>query len=290
MIKLSEKGVFLASNNEIIAEEHFTGEIKRRSKKGTIARSILSSHNTSGNMDKLKIKFDSLASHDITFVGIVQTAKASGMERFPLPYVLTNCHNSLCAVGGTINGDDHVFGLSAAQRYGGIFVPPHIAVIHQYMREMMAGGGKMILGSDSHTRYGALGTMAVGEGGGELVKQLLNDTQDIDYPGVVAVHLTGKPAPYVGPQDVALAIIGAVFKNGYVKNKVMEFVGPGVATLSTDFRNSVDVMTTETTCLSSVWQTDEEVHNWLALHGRGGITASLTLNRWHTTMAASALI
>lgn len=208
-------------------------------------------------MDKLKIKFDSLASHDITFVGIVQTAKASGMERFPLPYVLTNCHNSLCAVGGTINGDDHVFGLSAAQRYGGIFVPPHIAVIHQYMREMMAGGGKMILGSDSHTRYGALGTMAVGEGGGELVKQLLNDTWDIDYPGVVAVHLTGKPAPYVGPQDVALAIIGAVFKNGYVKNKVMEFVGPGVSALSTDFRNSVDVMTTETTCLSSVWQTDE---------------------------------
>ncbi|ENA17471.1 aconitase C-terminal domain protein [Escherichia coli BCE008_MS-13] len=270
MIKLSEKGVFLASNNEIIAEEHFTGEIKKEeAQKGTIAWSILSSHNTSGNMDKLKIKFDSLASHDITFVGIVQTAKASGMERFPLPYVLTNCHNSLCAVGGTINGDDHVFGLSAAQRYGGIFVPPHIAVIHQYMREMMAGGGKMILGSDSHTRYGALGTMAVGEGGGELVKQLLNDTWDIDYPGVVAVHLTGKPAPYVGPQDVALAIIGAVFKNGYVKNKVMEFVGPGVAALSTDFRNSVDVMTTETTCLSSVWQTDEEVHNWLALHGRG---------------------
>ncbi|HCO1351820.1 TPA: hydratase [Escherichia coli] len=270
MIKLSEKSVFLASNNEIIAEEHFTGEIKKEeAKKGTIAWSILSSHNTSGNMDKLKIKFDSLASHDITFVGIVQTAKASGMERFPLPYVLTNCHNSLCAVGGTINGDDHVFGLSAAQRYGGIFVPPHIAVIHQYMREMMAGGGKMILGSDSHTRYGALGTMAVGEGGGELVKQLLNDTWDIDYPGVVAVHLTGKPAPYVGPQDVALAIIGAVFKNGYVKNKVMEFVGPGVAALSTDFRNSVDVMTTETTCLSSVWQTDEEVHNWLALHGRG---------------------
>ncbi len=270
MIKLSEKGVFLASNNEIIAEEHFTGEIKKEeAKKGTIAWSILSSHNTSGNMDKLKIKFDSLASHDITFVGIVQTAKASGMERFPLPYVLTNCHNSLCAVGGTINGDDHVFGLSAAQRYGGIFVPPHIAVIHQYMREMMAGGGKMILGSDSHTRYGALGTMAVGEGGGELVKQLLNDTWDIDYPGVVAVHLTGKPAPYVGPQDVALAIIGAVFKNGYVKNKVMEFVGPGVSALSTDFRNSVDVMTTETTCLSSVWQTDEEVHNWLALHGRG---------------------
>ena len=260
---------FMDLINQKEAAQKAKEEEKEEAKKGTIAWSILSSHNTSGNMDKLKIKFDSLASHDITFVGIVQTAKASGMERFPLPYVLTNCHNSLCAVGGTINGDDHVFGLSAAQRYGGIFVPPHIAVIHQYMREMMAGGGKMILGSDSHTRYGALGTMAVGEGGGELVKQLLNDTWDIDYPGVVAVHLTGKPAPYVGPQDVALAIIGAVFKNGYVKNKVMEFVGPGVAALSTDFRNSVDVMTTETTCLSSVWQTDEEVHNWLALHGRG---------------------
>lgn len=219
-------------------------------------------------MDKLKIKFDSLTSHDITYVGIIQTAKASGMERFPLPYVLTNCHNSLCAVGGTINSDDHMFGLSAAQRYGGIYVPPHIAVIHQYMREMMAGGGKMILGSDSHTRYGALGTMAVGEGGGELVKQLLNDTWDIDYPDVVAVYLTGQPAAYVGPQDVALAIIGAVFKNGYVKNKVMEFVGPGIRHLSTDFRNSIDVMTTETTCLSSVWQTDEETRSWLALHGR----------------------
>ncbi|MEG1598177.1 hydratase [Citrobacter sp.] len=269
MIKLYEKGVYLSGNNEIIAEESLPAHIcKEEAKKGTIAWSILSAHNTSGDMNKLKIKFDSLASHDITFVGIIQTAKASGMERFPLPYVLTNCHNSLCAVGGTINGDDHMFGLSAAQRYGGIFVPPHIAVIHQYMREMMAGGGKMILGSDSHTRYGALGTMAVGEGGGELVKQLLNDTWDIDYPGVVAVYMTGKPAPGVGPQDVALAIIGAVFKNGYVKNKVMEFVGPGIEHLSIDFRNSVDVMTTETTCLSSIWHTDDETRRWLAIHGR----------------------
>lgn len=269
MIKLYEKGVFLSENNELLTEEHCSGHIEKdHAKKGTIAWSILSAHNTSGDMNKLKIKFDSLASHDITFVGIIQTAKASGMARFPLPYVLTNCHNALCAVGGTINGDDHLFGLSAAQRYGGIFVPPHIAVIHQYMREMMAGGGKMILGSDSHTRYGALGTMAVGEGGGELVKQLLNDTWDVDYPDVVAVYLTGKPAPGVGPQDVALAIIGAVFKNGYVKNKVMEFVGPGIKSLSTDFRNSVDVMTTETTCLSSVWQTDDETRSWLALHGR----------------------
>lgn len=211
MIKLYEKGIYLSGNNEIIAEDGVSEAIcKEEAKKGTIAWSILSAHNTSGDMNKLKIKFDSLASHDITFVGIIQTAKASGMERFPLPYVLTNCHNSLCAVGGTINGDDHMFGLSAAQRYGGIFVPPHIAVIHQYMREMMAGGGKMILGSDSHTRYGALGTMAVGEGGGELVKQLLNDTWDIDYPGVVAVYLTGKPVAGIGPQDVALAIIGAV--------------------------------------------------------------------------------
>ena len=269
MITLYEKGVYLSDNNEVVAEDSLPRHIcKEDAKKGTIAWSILSAHNTSGDMNKLKIKFDSLASHDITFVGIIQTAKASGMERFPLPYVLTNCHNSLCAVGGTINGDDHMFGLSAAQRYGGIFVPPHIAVIHQYMREMMAGGGKMILGSDSHTRYGALGTMAVGEGGGELVKQLLNDTWDIDYPDVVAVYLTGKPPAGVGPQDVALAIIGAVFKNGYVKNKVMEFVGPGISHLSTDFRNSVDVMTTETTCLSSVWQTDDETRSWLALHGR----------------------
>ncbi|MDM2928175.1 hydratase [Citrobacter sp. Cm046] len=269
MIKLYEKGIYLSSNNKILAEECVTEHAdKNELKKGTITWSILSSHNTSGCMNKLKIKFDALASHDITFVGIIQTAKASGMERFPLPYVLTNCHNSLCAVGGTINGDDHIFGLSAAQRYGGIFVPPHIAVIHQYMREMMAGSGKMILGSDSHTRYGALGTLAVGEGGGELVKQLLNDSWDIDYPGVIAVYLTGKPKPGVGPQDVALAIIGAVFKSGYVKNKVMEFVGPGISHLSTDFRNSVDVMTTETTCLSSVWQTDDQTRSWLALHGR----------------------
>ncbi|QMI04599.1 hydratase [Citrobacter sp. RHB25-C09] len=269
MIKLYENGIYLSENNEIIDETQYSGAVnKEEAKKGTIAWSILAAHNTSGDMNKLKIKFDSLASHDITFVGIIQTAKASGMARFPLPYVLTNCHNSLCAVGGTINGDDHVFGLSAARRYGGIFVPPHISVIHQYMREMMAGGGKMILGSDSHTRYGALGTMAVGEGGGELVKQLLNDSWDIDYPGVVAVYLTGKPSPGVGPQDVALAIIKAVFKNGYVKNKVMEFVGPGIRHLSTDFRNSVDVMTTETTCLSSVWQTDEDTRSWLALHGR----------------------
>ena len=220
-------------------------------------------------MENLKVKFDAMTSHDITFVGIIQTAKASGMEKFPLPYVLTNCHNSLCAVGGTINEDDHVFGLSACKKYGGIFVPPHIAVIHQYMREMMAGCGKMILGSDSHTRYGALGTMAIGEGGGELVKQLLCDTYDIKYPGVVAVYLEGAPNPGVGPQDIALAIIGAVYKCGYVKNKVMEFVGPGVASMTTDFRNGVDVMTTETTCLSSIWRTDEDTKAFLTMHGRG---------------------
>ena len=219
-------------------------------------------------MDHLQIRFDSMASHDITFVGIVQTARASGMEKFPLPYVLTNCHNSLCAVGGTINEDDHMFGLSAAKKYGGIYVPPHIAVIHQYMREAMAGCGKMILGSDSHTRYGALGTMAIGEGGGELGKQLLRDTYDVAYPGVVAVYLDGKPAPYVGPQDIALAIISAVFKNGYVKNKVMEFVGPGISSMDTDYRNGVDVMTTETTCLSSVWRTDEDTREYLTAHGR----------------------
>ena len=219
-------------------------------------------------MDHLQIRFDSMASHDITFVGIVQTARASGMEKFPLPYVLTNCHNSLCAVGGTINEDDHMFGLSAAKKYGGIYVPPHIAVIHQYMREAMAGCGKMILGSDSHTRYGALGTMAIGEGGGELGKQLLRDTYDVAYPGVVAVYLDGKPAPYVGSQDIALAIISAVFKNGYVKNKVMEFVGPGISSMDTDYRNGVDVMTTETTCLSSVWRTDEDTREYLTAHGR----------------------
>ena len=222
-----------------------------------------------GNMDKLKIKFDAMTSHDITFVGIVQTAKASGMEKFPIPYVLTNCHNSLCAVGGTINEDDHVFGLSAAKKYGGIYVPPHLAVIHQYMREKMAGCGKMILGSDSHTRYGALGTMAIGEGGGELVKQLLCDTYDVSYPGVVGIYLDGKPQPGVGPQDIALAIIGAVFKCGYVKNKVMEFVGPGIASMTTDFRNGVDVMTTETTCLSSIWCTDDDTKAYLTMHGRG---------------------
>lgn len=269
MIKLYDQGIYLSHEHGIIPEDKYSLPVnKREARKGTISWSILSAHNTSGNDNKLKIKFDALASHDITFVGIIQTAKASGMTRFPLPYVLTNCHNSLCAVGGTINSDDHVFGLSSAKAYGGIYVPPHISVIHQYMREMMAGGAKMILGSDSHTRYGALGTMAVGEGGGELVKQLLGDTWDINYPDVVAVYLTGKPSPGVGPQDIALAIIGAVFKRGYVKNKVMEFVGPGVASMSTDFRNSIDVMTTETTCLTSVWQTDDETKQYLRIHGR----------------------
>lgn len=243
-------------------------ECKEHARQGTITYSILKDHNHSNNMEQLKIKFDSMTSHDITFVGIVQTAKASGMSEFPIPYVMTNCHNSLCAVGGTINEDDHVFGLSAAKKYGGIFVPPHIAVMHQYMREMMAGGGRMILGSDSHTRYGALGTLAVGEGGGELVKQLLNETYDISYPGVVAVYLEGTPQYGVGPHDVALAIVGAVFKKGYVKNKVMEFVGPGVSTMSTDYRNGIDVMTTETTCLSSVWQTDTDTQAYLKMHGR----------------------
>ncbi len=237
-------------------------------KRGTISHGILSAHNTLNDDEKLKIKFDAMTSHDITFVSIVQTAKASGMTRFPLPYVLTNCHNSLCAVGGTINEDDHVFGLSAAKKYGGIFVPPHIAVIHQYMREMQAGCGKMILGSDSHTRYGALGTLAMGEGGGELVKQLLSDTYDINYPDIVGVYLDGAPRPGVGPHDIALAIIGAVFKSGYVKNKVMEFIGPGIASMDTDFRNSIDVMTTETTCLSSVWCTDEDTRSYLRQHGR----------------------
>lgn len=279
MVKLHEGGVYLVNGKEIIPEQQaekvkaLTGTKqvdKAAAKKGTIAYSILAAHNTSGDMAKLKLKFDSMTSHDITFVGIVQTAKASGMEKFPLPYVLTNCHNTLCAVGGTINEDDHMFGLSAAKKYGGIYVPPHIAVIHQYMREMMAGCGKMILGSDSHTRYGALGTMAVGEGGGELVKQLLQDTYDVAYPGVVAVYLTGRPMPGVGPQDIALAIIGAVFKNGYVKNKVMEFVGPGIASMTTDYRNGVDVMTTETTCLSSIWETDEDTREYLKLHRREG--------------------
>ena len=276
MVKLYDGGVYLVGGNKIVEEkdvakvQELTGQAanKAEAKKGTIAYSILSAHNVSDNMDKLRIKFDAMTSHDITFVGIVQTAKASGMERFPIPYVLTNCHNSLCAVGGTINEDDHVFGLSAAKKYGGIYVPPHMAVIHQYMRETMAGCGRMILGSDSHTRYGALGTMAVGEGGGELVKQLLCDTYDIAYPGVVAIYLDGKPQPGVGPQDIALAIIGAVFKTGYVKNKVMEFVGPGVASMHTDYRNGVDVMTTETTCLSSIWRTDEDTKQFLTMHGR----------------------
>ena len=276
MIKLYDGGIYLVNGKEIVpaaeAEKvtQLTGTkpCPEEAAKGTIAYSILKSHNISGNMDHLQIRFDSMASHDITFVGIVQTARASGMEKFPLPYVLTNCHNSLCAVGGTINEDDHMFGLSAAKKYGGIYVPPHIAVIHQYMREAMAGCGKMILGSDSHTRYGALGTMAIGEGGGELGKQLLRDTYDVAYPGVVAVYLDGKPAPYVGPQDIALAIISAVFKNGYVKNKVMEFVGPGISSMDTDYRNGVDVMTTETTCLSSVWRTDEDTRVYLTAHGR----------------------
>ncbi len=276
MIQLYEGGAYLVHGTELVAEKdaekvkQLTGKPadKEEARKGTIAYSILKAHNTSGSMERLKIKFDAMASHDITFVGIIQTAKASGMETFPLPYVLTNCHNSLCAVGGTINEDDHVFGLSAAKKYGGIFVPPHIAVIHQYMREKMASCGKMIIGSDSHTRYGALGTMAVGEGGGELVKQLLRDTYDVAYPGVVAVYLTGKPSPAAGPHDIAVAIVGAVFKNGYVKNKVMEFIGPGVSSMNTDYRNSVDVMTTETTCLSSVWRTDDDTKAYLTQHGR----------------------
>ncbi len=273
MVKLYDEGIYLRNGKEVIpASEAAAAGIEAApddAKRGTIAYSILQAHNTSGDPDMLKVRFDAMASHDITFVGIIQTARASGMEKFPLPYVLTNCHNSLCAVGGTINEDDHVFGLSAAKKYGGIFVPPHIAVIHSFMRENFAGCGKMILGSDSHTRYGALGTMAVGEGGGELAKQLLRDTYDVAYPGVVAIYLEGAPRPGVGPHDVALAIIGAVFKSGYVKNKVMEFVGPGIASMTTDYRNGVDVMTTETTCLSSIWATDEDTHAFLAEHGRG---------------------
>ncbi|MCQ2546647.1 MAG: hydratase [Clostridia bacterium] len=269
MIKLYDGGAFLVNGKQIVPEAEGSSYNKEEARKGTIAYGILSAHNTSDNMEKLRIRFDAMASHDITFVGIVQTAKASGMTEFPIPYVLTNCHNSLCAVGGTINEDDHVFGLSAAKKYGGIYVPPHIAVIHQYMRERHAGCGRMIIGSDSHTRYGALGTMAMGEGGGELVKQLLRDTYDINYPGVVGVYLDGKPNPGVGPQDIAIAIIGEVFKNGYVKNKVMEFVGPGVTSMSCDYRNGVDVMTTETTCLSSIWRTDDNTKAFLTAHGRG---------------------
>ena len=264
MIKLRENGAFWV-NGQLSDTASVS---KEEGKTKTIAYGILKDHNTSGNMEKLQIKFDKLTSHDITFVGIIQTARASGLEKFPIPYVLTNCHNSLCAVGGTINEDDHMFGLTCAKKYGGVYVPPHQAVIHQFAREMLAGGGKMILGSDSHTRYGALGTMAMGEGGPELVKQLLSRTYDINCPDVVAVYMTGAPQPGVGPQDVALAIIGAVFKNGYVKNKVMEFVGPGVANLSADFRIGVDVMTTETTCLSSIWQTDAEIEEFYAIHER----------------------
>ena len=271
MIQLLEGGKYLVNGTEIVEPEKAAAQglpIPVEAAKQTMAYKILEAHNTSGSMEKLQIKFDKLTSHDITFVGIIQTARASGLEKFPVPYVLTNCHNSLCAVGGTINEDDHMFGLTCAKKYGGIYVPPHQAVIHQFAREMLAGGGKMILGSDSHTRYGALGTMAMGEGGPELVKQLLSKTYDIDMPGVVAVYMTGTPIPGVGPQDVALAIIGAVFKNGFVKNKVMEFVGPGVSNLSADFRIGVDVMTTETTCLSSIWRTDEKIEEFYEIHGR----------------------
>ena len=277
MVKLHDGGVYLVNGETLVPEaeatkvEQMTGKAvaKEEAKKGTIAYGIMKAHNQSDNMDKLQIKFDAMVSHDITFVGIIQTARASGMEKFPLPYVLTCCHNSLCAVGGTINDDDHYFGLSAAKKYGGLFVPPHVAVCHQYMRECLAGGGKMILGSDSHTRYGALGTMAIGEGGGELSKQLLKQTYDVAYPGVIAIYLTGKPQPFVGPHDIALAICGAVYKNGYVKNKVMEFVGPGVSSMTTDYRNGVDVMTTETTCLSSIWRTDDDTRAFLEKHHRG---------------------
>ena len=277
-MKLHETGAYLVNgctvvedNSEAsaaIASMTGTAVSKEEAAKNTIAYGILKDHNTSGSMEKLKIKFDKLTSHDITFVGIIQTARASGLEKFPIPYILTNCHNSLCAVGGTINEDDHRFGLSAAKKYGGIFVPPHMAVIHQYMRERFAGCGKMILGSDSHTRYGALGTMAIGEGGGELAKQLLGRTYDVARPGVVAICLTGALPAGCGPHDVAIALVGELFKSGYVKNKVMEFVGPGIASLRQDTRNAIDAMTTETTCLSSIWETDETTHRFLAVHGR----------------------
>ena len=279
MIKLFSNGVYLINNREIVEDCNEVNSIlanklgnnypsKENAKKNTIAYNILKEHNTSENMDKLKIKFDKLASHDITFVGIIQTARASGLEKFPVPYALTNCHNSLCAVGGTINEDDHMFGLSCAKKYGGIYVPPHQAVIHQFVREMMAGCGKMILGSDSHTRYGALGTMAIGEGGPEIVKQLLGKTYDINMPDIIGVYLTGSPQRGVGPQDIALAIIGSVFANGYVNNKVMEFVGDGIDNLSSDFRIGIDVMTTETTCLSSIWKTDNKIKEFYNIHGR----------------------
>ena len=277
MIELFNTGAYLLNGTEIVKDDADAQKVlaskninvtKEEAAKNTIAYGILEAHNTSGNMDSLKIKFDCMASHDITYVGIIQTARASGMEKFPIPYVLTNCHNSLCAVGGTINEDDHMFGLSAAKKYGGIYVPAHQAVIHQFMREMMAGCGKMILGSDSHTRYGALGTMAIGEGGGELAKQLLQQTYDVKRPEVIGIYLTGKPQPFVGPQDVALAIIGEVFANGYVKNKVMEFIGDGISNLNAEYRNGIDVMTTETTCLSSIWGTDDEIKNFYEVHDR----------------------
>ncbi len=287
MIKLYEKGAYVLHGTEVIDELEATKEMlqaktgkecsKSELSENTLAYSILKAHNTSGNMEKLKVKFDKLTSHDITFVGIIQTARASGLEKFPVPYVLTNCHNSLCAVGGTINEDDHMFGLSCAKKYGGIYVPPHQAVIHQFAREVLAEGGKMILGSDSHTRYGALGTMAIGEGGPELVKQLLNKTYDINIPGVIGVHLTGEPRKGVGPQDIALAIIGAVFEKGYVNNKVMEFFGEGVYKLSVDYRIGIDVMTTETTCLSSIWVTDNKVKEFYEIHKRPEAYKELTL-------------
>ncbi|MCR5557550.1 MAG: hydratase [Butyrivibrio sp.] len=279
MVSTLNKGCYLLNGNVIVPDDQDAAKAlqaqgvsvsKEEARENTIAYGILKAHNTSGNMEKLCVKFDKLTSHDITYVGIIQTARASGLEKFPIPYVLTNCHNSLCAVGGTINEDDHMFGLTAAQKYGGIYVPPHQAVIHQFAREMLAVSGGMILGSDSHTRYGALGTMAIGEGGPELVKQLLGQTYDVDMPGVVAIYLEGTPKKGVGPQDVALAIIGKVFGDGYVKNKVMEFVGPGVKNLSADFRIGVDVMTTETTCLSSIWQTDDEIKDFYEIHGRSG--------------------
>lgn len=279
MIKLFSKGVYLINNKEIIEDCNDINLIlknklgnkcinKEEARKNTIAYNILNEHNVSKNKDKLQIKFDKLASHDITFVGIIQTARASGLKEFPVPYALTNCHNSLCAVGGTINEDDHMFGLSCAKKYGGIYVPPHQAVIHQFVREMMAGCGKMILGSDSHTRYGSLGTMAIGEGGPEIVKQLLGKTYDINMPDIIGVYLTGSPQRGVGPQDIALAIIGSVFANGYVNNKVMEFVGDGIYNLSSDFRIGIDVMTTETTCLSSIWKTDNKIKEFYNIHGR----------------------
>ena len=265
-MKLHDTGVYLV--NGVPQTSAPAGVTEADAKKGTIAYGILKAHNTGDSMQDLRMKFDSMTSHDITYVGIIQTARASGMTEFPLPYVMTNCHNSLCAVGGTINEDDHQFALSAAHKYGGIYVPPNMAVIHSYNREMMSGCGRMILGSDSHTRYGALGTMAVGEGGGELAKQLVGRTYDMSYPGVVAIYLTGKPAPGVGPHDVALALVAATYANGYVKNKVMEFVGPGIAGLPIEYRNAIDVMTTETTCWSSIWVTDEETQRYYTIHGR----------------------